>query len=142
MSNHIYILRFSNNSNLFKVGKSKNISKRIGEDKTFNPFLYPFVILNLPNNRMSLTAAEKLAHRQIESQRLEGEWFVLSVEMLVHLINTLRSEGFSISRWSGEGPNDLIDSDELHPKGLSISIDKATDEFEKAFGKVEILKKA
>ncbi|HTG65078.1 MAG TPA: GIY-YIG nuclease family protein [Flavobacterium sp.] len=83
----LYIIH-TNNSNLFKIGITKNINQRIKQFETGNPFeftLYEFF------ETESCRKLEKIIHKKLEKNRYRKEWFKLNEEELTEICNFARN---------------------------------------------------
>jgi len=83
----LYVIH-TNNSNLFKIGITKNINQRIKQFETGNPFeftLYDFFETDYCRE------LESLLHKKLEKKRYRKEWFILSTEELTEVCNFARN---------------------------------------------------
>lgn len=74
---YVYLLKVRNESNLYKIGRSRVPHNRL---KTFNvklPFPVELIALIKTDNMYSL---EKMLHRRFDHKRSEGEFFYLTTE--------------------------------------------------------------
>ncbi len=83
----LYIIHTSN-SNLFKIGITKNIEQRIKQFETGNPFEFTLYDFFETENCRKL---ESLIHKKIEKNKYRKEWFKLSIEELTEVCNFARN---------------------------------------------------
>lgn len=77
MGGYVYLLKVRNESNLYKIGRSRVPHNRL---KTFNvklPFQVDLIALIKTDNMYSL---EKMLHRRFDDKRSDGEFFYLTTE--------------------------------------------------------------
>jgi hypothetical protein len=89
---YIYIFRQNENSNQYKIGWSKNPSKRIQTHFGSNPNLQ--YIDMFPAIKNNVADDEKRIHEYLEELRVHGtkETFYLEIEDLKHVRSILRNE--------------------------------------------------
>lgn len=83
--NCVYILKTG--KNLFKIGKTRDLHKRLSAYHTHLPVLFR-VIRQYPANNM--TALEESLHIVFQHKRLKGEWFELNSQDLIICDNIAR----------------------------------------------------
>lgn len=83
----LYIIH-TNNSNLYKIGITKNINQRIKQFETGNPFEFTLYEFFVTKNCREL---EKLIHKRLEKNKYRKEWFKLSIEELTEVCNFARN---------------------------------------------------
>lgn len=79
----VYIAKQTNSETVYKIGITNNIEDRRKSFKTGNAFIEMIASLRIGNSRI----VEKKIHLELSSNKLEGEWFVLSKTELDNLID-------------------------------------------------------
>lgn len=82
----IYIIK---GKDYFKIGKTKNINRRMKEFKVSIPYS---IKLNNLIKVSDMTEAEKYIHKICERSRVEGEWFSLSEKDINLIIDVLKKK--------------------------------------------------
>lgn len=83
----LYIIH-TNDSNLYKIGITKNITKRIKQFETGNPFEFTLYDFFETENCREL---ESLIHKRLEKNKYRKEWFKLNLEELTEVCNFARN---------------------------------------------------
>lgn len=83
----IYLIK-SLNEGVYKIGVSKNPSKRLKEVQTGNPSPVEIVQLYETNNAYKI---EKALHNRYSHFNTHGEWFELSIKEEVSFLETCAS---------------------------------------------------
>lgn len=83
----LYIIH-TNDSNLYKIGITKNINQRIKQFETGNPFEFTLYDFFVTENCREL---ENLIHKRLEKNKYRKEWFKLSNEELTDVCNFARN---------------------------------------------------
>lgn len=81
MTGYVYVIRFSKDIEIYKIGKCGNFDARFAELKTGNPFAIPIVLQRVKN----MHRCEKHLHHIFDRQRESGEWFRLSDDNLAYI---------------------------------------------------------
>ena len=83
----LYIIH-TDNSDLFKIGITKNINQRIKQFETGNPFEFTLYEFFETENCREL---ESLLHKKLKGNRYRKEWFRLNAEELTQACNFARN---------------------------------------------------
>ena len=90
VGNCVYIIKTS--KRLYKIGKTKNLQKRIASYHTHLPILFKVVRQYMAENNDHL---EEALHVVFQHKRIKGEWFELSNDQLTICDNIARNYGFT-----------------------------------------------
>ena len=83
----LYIIYTGESPNLYKIGITKNITQRIKQFETGNPFefkLFDFFVTE------SCRELESIVHKKLEKNKYRKEWFLLNIEELKDIGNFAR----------------------------------------------------
>ena len=86
-SGYIYVVKFSDDIELYKIGKCGDFHKRLSGLMTSNPFIKPILFQRVKNSR----SCELSLHKRFRSKRESGEWFRLTMENLAYVRRFLDS---------------------------------------------------
>lgn len=79
----VYIAKQRNETCIYKIGKTENITQREKTFKTGNAYI-DIIASTQSNNPYKL---EKILHNQLAGKRLTGEWFELNTDEIEWIIN-------------------------------------------------------
>lgn len=80
MKNYIYIIKDLGNSNIYKIGVSKNPQKRVKQLQTGNCNSLELIFEILIDDKINAYEAEKIIHDYLKENKKwkHGEWFNLT----------------------------------------------------------------
>jgi len=78
---YVYVVKFSEDLGLYKIGKCGDFQKRLSRLMTSNPFIKPVLFQRVKN----ATACEHSLHVKFRKKRESGEWFRLMAEDLAYI---------------------------------------------------------
>jgi len=84
----LYIIYTDESPNLYKIGITKNIDKRIKQFETGNPFEFKLFDFFVAENCREL---ENMIHKKLEKNKYRKEWFLLNTEELKDIGNFARN---------------------------------------------------
>ena len=83
----LYLLR---SGNYTKIGVAKSISNRIKMLQTGNPDIITLVYERKCANEQDARAIETLLHNKYKNKQVRAEWFLLSEEDIIQIINIVK----------------------------------------------------
>lgn len=78
---YVYIMKQTNEKNLYKIGRTKNLAKRLAQLATGNCFLEIVASREIENAAFF----EKFLHERYKYKQLKDEWFLLNQEDLLEI---------------------------------------------------------
>lgn len=81
----VYIVKDFSKDNIYKIGKTKSLEKRIATLKTANPFID--IVASLQSD--SYDIIEKALHRHFRYEKIYSEWFCIADERLKNIVKEL-----------------------------------------------------